>query len=97
MDVQQEMMKGSNEPTKPPEMMIAIESLSNEVSRLQEHVSMLSARLAPMLNAGSPTVSEVAPDVSKMEAEYPDKVNTLAYAIADQHRALSTLIHRLEV
>lgn len=97
MDVQQATMTQAGNPIKQTEMATAIESLTAETQRLQETVSVLSARLGPMLSAGSPTVSEVAPDIAKMEAEYPDKVNTLAYAIADQHRALSALINRLEV
>ena len=96
MDVQQASMQAGNVPTKQTEMAQAIDSLTAEVERLQATVGVISARLGPMLSSGSPNV-EIAPDIQKMEAEYPDKVNTLAYAIADQHRIISGLINRLEV
>ena len=80
---------------KTPEMKIAVDSLASEVERLQATVSVLSARLGPLLNAGTP--QEVRADIQQMDAEYPAKVNNYAYALADQTSMLDQLISRLEV
>jgi hypothetical protein len=80
-----------------PEMKQAIASLTLEVEQLQAVVGVLSARLGPMLNAGKSQLGEVPGDLANMEAEYPNKVHTLAYAIADQRRTLQGLVTRLEV
>src|SRR5678810_500953 len=80
-----------------PEMKIALSALGVEVEMLQEEVGILVSRLNAVMNAGSPSINEAPPDIQSMEAEYPDKVNKFAYAIADQRRQLQSILRRLEI